>query len=60
VHQGLVGGPQNEGADNVGINEVGKPVTLSSIASDVIPQSFFDFCQQFLRSHELPRRTYVP
>lgn len=29
VHQGLVGGPRNEGADNIGVSEFGKLITLS-------------------------------
>lgn len=29
MHQSLVGGPRDEGADNIDINEVGQSVTLS-------------------------------
>ena len=40
MHQGLAGGPRQEGSHNVGIGDIGQLVSLPGEAPDVLTMSF--------------------
>ena len=40
VDQGLIGGPKQEGSDDVGVGDIGQLIAFTGEASDVVAESF--------------------